>query len=700
MVSIYIAILVSINTFNQYKKTSLNVQAATSPSTYYVSTTGNDTNIGTRDNPFKTITQAVAKASPGTTIYVFPGTYTKKIYISNKLGTPTQPITVIGESANPGQYPVLDGGDPSYSSTIKDPMITVQNSQWINFERIKVINSTDTAYRIANSHYITVRRNIIDYHSSAILLKTQSSHILVEYNDIYQSYPSNSTWSQLKASKWEGGAFKSDGGAGMNTIRYNYFHDQFNAIFLTSGYKTDGRYYDANTWIYHNRFENIVDDAYEPESFSFNNHFFNNTLINTHRLVSFAPGYKNLLGPVYVYNNMQIINKDPTLEAATNRINSGFKIDLSTNYYANGVFAFNNSVDASTLGTNAYAIDFLNANVNNFSHYNHIYKTAKVAFTKSALIGNGKFNFDISNKTFGYVEPNGIINSDPMFSNSTNEDLRLLVNSPARAKSKEISNLLGFSANLIVESGSDLGAFQYGENNFRKSPSPIYLPPTGGEYSNFPTNYDWSSDIRGGVNPLSDPIWINSLTPISTLAPTLKPTVIPTLIPTTIPTLKPIATPTTIQSTQTLLPQADSYVSSNAPTTNFGSSKVLIVNGSPIKIIYLKYDLSNYVGKTIKSASLKFAISDNSQSTQNIKLVDDISWQESTINFNNKPSLGAIISTQSNIKGSFATIDITNTVKSKLGNILSMGINSTGNSQFKISSREGYSAPTLILNFQ
>src|SRR5215469_11777455 len=44
--------------------------------TYYVATTGSDSNPGTSAQPFRTITGAYSLAGPGTTILVAPGTYT------------------------------------------------------------------------------------------------------------------------------------------------------------------------------------------------------------------------------------------------------------------------------------------------------------------------------------------------------------------------------------------------------------------------------------------------------------------------------------------------------------------------------------------------------------------------------------------------------------------------------------------------
>jgi Bacterial Ig domain/Protein of unknown function (DUF1565) len=78
--------------------------------TFYVATTGSDSNPGTSAQPFRTITYAYSKASAGTTILVAPGTYTD--YTSGwglhlgKGGTASSPIVL--ESQVPGGA-VIDG---------------------------------------------------------------------------------------------------------------------------------------------------------------------------------------------------------------------------------------------------------------------------------------------------------------------------------------------------------------------------------------------------------------------------------------------------------------------------------------------------------------------------------------------------------------------------------------------------------------
>ena len=67
---------------------------------YYVSTTGSDSNVGTQAAPFKTIQKAANTAGAGDTVYVGPGTYNERVTVS-KSGTSAAPIVFTAQSARP-----------------------------------------------------------------------------------------------------------------------------------------------------------------------------------------------------------------------------------------------------------------------------------------------------------------------------------------------------------------------------------------------------------------------------------------------------------------------------------------------------------------------------------------------------------------------------------------------------------------------
>ena len=75
--------------------------------TYFVSSTGSDTNLGTYAAPFSSIETAANRADPGDTIMIRGGTYYDRVLNLTKSGTKDRPITI--ESV-PGEFVALDHG--------------------------------------------------------------------------------------------------------------------------------------------------------------------------------------------------------------------------------------------------------------------------------------------------------------------------------------------------------------------------------------------------------------------------------------------------------------------------------------------------------------------------------------------------------------------------------------------------------------
>jgi hypothetical protein len=73
--------------------------------TYIVSSTGNDNNLGTQAAPFRTISKGASKAVAGDTVYVRSGTYVEAVIVWQS-GTAAAPIKL---HAYPNESPVIDG---------------------------------------------------------------------------------------------------------------------------------------------------------------------------------------------------------------------------------------------------------------------------------------------------------------------------------------------------------------------------------------------------------------------------------------------------------------------------------------------------------------------------------------------------------------------------------------------------------------
>ncbi len=73
---------------------------------YYVSTTGKDSNLGDIDMPWLSIHNAAKKMAPCDTLYVRGGIYNQSGIVLNNIGTAISPVKIL---AYPNELPILDG---------------------------------------------------------------------------------------------------------------------------------------------------------------------------------------------------------------------------------------------------------------------------------------------------------------------------------------------------------------------------------------------------------------------------------------------------------------------------------------------------------------------------------------------------------------------------------------------------------------
>mgnify|MGYP001565121797 CR=1 FL=1 len=170
------------------------------------------------------------------------------------------------------------------------------------------------------------------------------------------------------------------------------------------------------------------------------------------------------------------------------------------------------------------------------------------------------------------------------------------------------------------------------------------------------------------------------------------------------PTPIGIATPTATPQIPiiNLVSIADTYVVSGSTTNtkNYGGEAKLSVDGSPVSLSYLKFDLTSLTSKTITNAILRLNISDSSSGTQKIYTTND-AWTETTLNYNNRPLIGTLMIASFVGSGSVGInkdIDITSFVKANLGKVVTLVVNSTSSDGFDFKSRESSSGkPTIIV---
>jgi len=101
----------------------------------------------------------------------------------------------------------------------------------------------------------------------------------------------------------------------------------------------------------------------------------------------------------------------------------------------------------------------------------------------------------------------------------------------------------------------------------------------------------------------------NKLGLVVTLNATAPPT--PAVTPTPTPTPTPVPTPLP-WNMLAINPSDDTYVAGDLTTNNFGAAWNLVTDGSPIRDVFMKYNLQPLAGQTIVSARLRMFVNNGS----------------------------------------------------------------------------------------
>lgn len=131
----------------------------------------------------------------------------------------------------------------------------------------------------------------------------------------------------------------------------------------------------------------------------------------------------------------------------------------------------------------------------------------------------------------------------------------------------------------------------------------------------------------------------------------------------------------------------DTYVDKKNPGQNY-CRKQLQVDGDPVNISYLKFDLRK-IKNNITSAKLFLKVTDSSNSIQRVRAVSSNNWSECTLTYNKKPSFqNTIASFNGSSTGKWVAIDISSYIKNKRGQLISLAIDSKGSNKIAFFSRE------------
>ena len=179
--------------------------------TYYVSTTGSDTNSGTISSPFRTISRGVNALGSGDTLYIRGGTYyEQKTITADHGGTQSAPTTLSGY---PGETVVISGNNYTNPSQHSGTGLIQVYANWFIVRDITITQSGDTGINTdVSAAHVTID-NVYSHHN-------WGSGIVMSGN--YNTAQNCRAWSNSMMNKGDDGNFAMSisWGLGITCARY------------------------------------------------------------------------------------------------------------------------------------------------------------------------------------------------------------------------------------------------------------------------------------------------------------------------------------------------------------------------------------------------------------------------------------------------------------------------------------------------
>jgi hypothetical protein len=157
---------------------------------------GHDSNPGSKESPYATITHASTQSEAGDIINIAAGVYSEFVEIT-KPGEPGKPISYVGETT--GTYPnieyktIIHGGEVAQWWEDKENddeekpwggLFNIQNQKYINVSGIEIKKSKWAGFSLDKSHYIKIKKSKTDDTTSSGIYVVEGSSITIDENEV------------------------------------------------------------------------------------------------------------------------------------------------------------------------------------------------------------------------------------------------------------------------------------------------------------------------------------------------------------------------------------------------------------------------------------------------------------------------------------------------------------------------------------
>lgn len=637
-------------------------------SVYYVSPTGNDANAGTSSAPFKTFAKANSMLTAGSTLNIYAGTYNEQLKIS-KSGTSSAWITV----KSVGGTVIID------MRNVTSPAVNLPGS-YIALSNLDVKGSNDICVRLAGKYLRVSGLTVHECQTHGIY--TNGQHVEITGNTAYRASLSNQ--SRSLPSGWASGIKVALGGDDILITNNKVYHNYGEGIAATRG---------SNVVIRNNTvYDNFSVNVYMDNSFNVwaeknmitchpNSGFERNgsPAIGVGIAEEFYTDWGAKLNRVTIANNIVAFCKHGVrYNGADDRLTGGG--------LKNSTIAYNTLYGSIS---SALSIVYESAQGGTLIADNIIWQAEnKLTYIDSTVGLTFQNNLWKVLPTAAVRSPGDRV-GDPQFATTpgyTPESYRPSTSSPAGGGAADV----GISSDFF--SASRGPAFDTGAIQFTSGPLAPIPSATASLTAVAPTNTVLSPTPQNTATPIPSMI---------AASPTaLPPTAIPTQ--TNLPAITATASNTTMPTNTssvnslTFAPVADSYVDSSNVTANYGSATTFRVDGSPLVLSFLRFNVQGVNGAVTRATLRIFA---NSAASAGVvaNSVSDNTWSESTLNYNNAPPVGNALGSSGPVSaGTWISVDLTAYVT---GNgAYNLSLSTPGSTAISLASREsGANAPQLIL---
>jgi len=146
---------------------------------FYVATTGNNYNPGTRVLPWRTIQKSARTMIAGDTVYIRGGKYKERIIPKNSGSDFSHRIMY---AAYPGETPTIDGTGISVPED--EGLFHMVNKKFILVSGLKIVNAGYAGIYVQASNHITIRKNRTVRTVSSGIGVWDSRNVIVDGNDV------------------------------------------------------------------------------------------------------------------------------------------------------------------------------------------------------------------------------------------------------------------------------------------------------------------------------------------------------------------------------------------------------------------------------------------------------------------------------------------------------------------------------------